>query len=86
MNKKNILISALCGCFLLAANGLPAAQAPDPLPPPVQEKLVYSAKFFGLPVGAFIIQNNGKMMINGKEAYQFELTVKTLPFFAITLS
>ena len=50
---------------------------------PFPEQLVYKAVFFGLPIGKFIIANNGKTMLNDQEVYQFELNVKTLPFFSI---
>ena len=47
-----------------------------------QEKLTYKAKYLGITIGQFIIINNGKTMFKGREAYRFELIVKTLPFFA----
>lgn len=50
---------------------------------PDQETLVYRAKFIGLSIGTFVITNNGKMMLGGREAYYFEIKVRTLPFFSL---
>ncbi|MCB9771889.1 MAG: DUF3108 domain-containing protein [Candidatus Omnitrophica bacterium] len=58
-----------------------------PQAPPIQdnlseyERLVYKAKYLGISIGEFIVQNNGKTILNGREAYSFELTVKTSVFF-----
>ena len=58
-----------------------------PQAPPIQEnlseyeRLVYKAKYLGIPIGEFIVQNNGRTFLNGHEAYSFELTVKTSVFF-----
>lgn len=49
---------------------------------PYQEKLVYKGNFLGIPIGEFIVMNNGKMMLNGQEAYCFELTINRPPFFS----
>jgi hypothetical protein len=48
-----------------------------------QERLVYKARYLGLPIGEFIIVNQGKTTLNGRPAYRFELTVHTLPFFGL---
>ncbi len=46
-----------------------------------KEKLIFKATYLGLPVGEFIMINNGKTMLNGKEVYCFEMIAKNLPFF-----
>lgn len=48
-----------------------------------QETLIYKAKFLGLSIGTFILTNHGKMLVNGKDAYRFELQVKVMPFFSL---
>jgi hypothetical protein len=52
------------------------------LPLQTPERLVYKAKFLNFPIGKFIIENKGKTTWNGREAWQFEITVKTAPFYA----
>lgn len=90
MNKKIIFIGCLLLCFF-QAGPIKGSVAQGPLKTfvprlsslPDQEKLVYKAKFLGISIGTFIITNNGKMTLNGKEAYCFELKVRTLPFFSV---
>ncbi|MFA5088160.1 MAG: DUF3108 domain-containing protein [Candidatus Omnitrophota bacterium] len=90
MNKIFVFISCLLLC-ILPAGGINASVPQEPGKPFVcnlsslaeKEKLVYKAKFLGISIGTFIIINNGKMMLNGQEAYCFELKVRTLPFFSI---
>ena len=93
-----MLLCFLPGCtsvikkedILLQARQIKASVPPEPVkalipvyfPLPDQEKLVYKAKYLGITIGQFIIINNGKTMFSGREAYCFELIVKTLPFFA----
>lgn len=93
-----VLLYFLPGCtpvikredILLQARQIKATVPPEPVkafvpayfPLPDQEKLVYKAKYLGITIGQFIIINNGKTILNGREAYCFELIVKTLPFFA----
>jgi hypothetical protein len=52
------------------------------LPLMAPEKLVYKAKFLNFSIGKFIIENKGKTIWNGREAWQFEITVKTAAFYA----
>ncbi len=47
----------------------------------VEETLIYKAKYWGIPIGTFVVVNKGLTELNGRAAYHFELTVKTLPFF-----
>ena len=92
-----LLLCFLPGCapvikkedILLQARQIKAAAAPEPArrvvpqasPLPEPEKLVYKAKFLGITIGQFILINNGKTVLNGREAYCFELIVKTPLFF-----
>jgi len=86
MKKRHIIIGGvllgLLFCVGAEMDRLLAAGA-DLSPLPAQERFVYRTKFLGLPVGTYIIQNNGKTTLNGQEAYHFELTVKTLPFVSL---
>jgi hypothetical protein len=60
----------------------------EPLPLPAQvklsreETLVYRSKFLGIAIGEFTTMNKGKVTVNGRPAYCFEIDVKTLPFFS----
>jgi len=44
-----------------------------------KERLVYKAKYLGIPFCEYIIQNNGTILLNGREAYSLEIVVKTNP-------
>jgi hypothetical protein len=93
-----VLVYFLSGCtpvikkedILLQAQQVKAAAPPEPVkavvpahfPLPDPEKLVYKAKYLGITIGQFILINHGTTLLNGREAYCFEIIVKTLPFFA----
>lgn len=93
-----MLLCLLAGCtsgikredILSQSRQIKAAAPPEPVRAavsvhftlPDREKHAYTAKYLGVPIGRFILINNGTTMFNGREAYRFELIVKTLPFFA----
>jgi hypothetical protein len=47
---------------------------------PEYEKLVYSVRWLGMPVGHIIASINGIKQIDGRSAYEVEVTVKTNAF------
>jgi hypothetical protein len=76
--KAANLTAAAPGSFQPLATFAPAAS-----PLSAGETLVYKAKYFGIPIGEFVIVNKGRTTLNGRPAYCFELSVHTLPFFGI---
>ena len=82
VNKEDVFSQATqIRSFLPRENSKPLVLELSSLPE--KEKFVYKAKFLGLSIGTFIIMNNGKRELNGKEVYCFELTVKTPAFFSL---
>lgn len=58
---------------------------PGPMPLvslPVYEKLFFKAKYLGITVGTMTTEIKGMTKINGRDAYEFEVTAKTNNFFS----
>ncbi len=63
------------------SNPVSSIPATVPLSSPIYptQKLIYKAKYLGIPFCEYIVQNKGKTAVNGKEAYLLEIEVKTNP-------
>ena len=49
---------------------------------PEYEKLTYKAKYLGITVGTMVAEIKGITTIQGRQAYHFELSATTTPFFS----
>ena len=71
-----VFLMFACACPVLCAAELKPAKLPD------NEKLVYRVKWLGVDIGAITSSINGIKNINGRDAYELEITAGTNDFLS----
>jgi Protein of unknown function (DUF3108). len=78
-----ILLPVILFCCIILSAAEPPMSEDQKISPnslPIGEELTYKAKWLGIPVGSATARINGIKNINGRDAYELVITVKTNAF------